>query len=445
MKYKTLYHNTITYKLRNKMIKVIKNSKYHILLCLLMISSITYGQTPGSRYTGTYKKSGPIVYKYQNNIVIEGLEFSSANERAITLWGCKDVIIKNCKFINVDKNVAVFSEKGSNILVTDCFFENVYGAFFAESGSGNIKFEYNDVKNVLGPLRGGPKQTSAVQYRRITGVGNSISNNVIENIEGKSAPDDNINVFNSSGTPGSPIRVANNWIRGGGPSLSGGGILLGDWGGSYQIAENNIVVNPGQYGMGIAGGNNMTLRNNKIYSKKRPVTNVGLSICNWTVTKTTGPSYNITVENNEVNWTHRDGYLNMWYINKNMDMLKGKETNKYNSNLDESILPKVILNRAKNPGDNTPPVTPPVTDDSSLITEVYIDSFKRIAIKYLVSSIPIPIAHAEGYSSTGKLLIAMTLPRYNQAFPISVPNGDYYIKITYPELGKSETTKITIK
>ena len=421
------------------MINVIKNSKYLILLCLLMVTSLTYAQ--GSRYTGTYKKSQPLVYKNQKNIVIEGLEFSSANGRAITLWGCENVIIKNCKFKDVNMKMAIYSEKGSNILVTDCSFENVHGAFVAEAGSGNIKFDYNDVKNVLGTLRGGSARSQAVQYRRSNGAGNSISYNAIENIEGKSAPDDNINLYQSQGTSESPIRVANNWIRGGGPSLSGGGILLGDWGGSYQIAENNIVVNPGQYGMGIAGGNNMILRNNKIYSKKRPVTNVGLSICNWTESKTTGKSYNITVENNEVNWTHRDGYLHMWYIYKNMDILKGKETNKQNLKLNESLLPNVIINRAKNTN-QTPEIEKPLSPDSP-ITQVYIDSYNRIAIKHLYPSVP--MAYAEGYSSTGKLLGSIKLPRYNQSFPITVPPGDYYVKITYPELGKEEISKISIK
>ncbi len=399
-----------------------------------------YGQ--GSRYTGTYKKSAPIEYVNKKNIIIEGLEFTSLKGLAISLWSCNNIIIKNCKFTEIDIKTAIYADKGSNILVSDCTFESVNQAFIASNCTGNVRFEHNDIKNVLGNLRGGPATSQAVQFRQCSGVGNSITFNAIENIEGKSAPDDNINVFHSHGTPESPIRVANNWIRGGGPSPSGGGILLGDFGGSYQIAENNIVVNPGQYGMGVAGGNNMILRNNKIYSRKRTFTNVGLSICNWTPNQTTGNSYNITVENNEINWTHRDGYLNKWFIYENMSHLKGKDTNKENPNLNETILPEVIINRANNSNNENIGENPP-TLPGSPITEVYIDSFKRIAIKYLVS--PIPIAHAEGYTSNGQFLIAMKLPRYNQAFPISVPKGKYYVKITYPELGKTETTEVTIQ
>lgn len=424
------------------MIKLIKNSKYLILLCLLMVSSLTYSQ--GSRYTGTYKKSEPLVYKNQKNLVIEGVEINATDSYCIVLWNCKNVIIKNSKFTSAPNKRAIYIERGANVTVTDSYFENVYEGILADRSVGNIKVEYNDFKNIRGQLDGGSYFVNAVQFNTVSGSGNSISYNSIENIQGESSPEDIINLYASSGTPESPIMIKGNWLRGGGPNPSGGGILLGDHGGSYQIAEDNILVNPGQYGMGIAGGTNMTLRKNKIYSKRQSFTNVGLSIVNWTQSKT-GKSYNITLENNEINWTNKDGKQNSWWIYENMEPVKGKETNKYNKDLDESILPKVIIGRAKNSNDDdeTPQVTPPVVDEPSLITEVYIDSFKRIAIKYLVSSIP--VAHAEGYSSSGKLLIAMTLPRYNQAFPISVPNGDYYIKITYPESGKTETTKITLK
>lgn len=415
--------------------KVIKNSKYYILVCLLMVSSLSFGQ--GSRYTGTYKKSAPLDIVRKNTVVIEGLEFTSSNSRALSIWNSENVIIRNCKFINVDVKVAIYAENSTNVLVTDCTFENVHGAFIAANGKGNIKFEYNDVKNVLGTLRGGAVFSNAVHFNGCNGPGNSISYNAIENLPGEGSPEDNIALYRSNGTPQSPIMIKGNWIRGGGRTGSGGGVNLGDWGGSYQIAEDNILVNPGQVGMGMAGGHNLTIRNNKIFSSRQPNSNVGLAIVNWTGAET-GASYNITVENNDVNWTNKDGNQNLWWIYENMNHLKGKETNKYNKDLNESILPKDILNRAKKPVENTPDPQP-----ESQITQVYMDSFQRIAIKYLVSSIP--LAHAEAYTSTGQLLVAIELPRYNQSFPFIAPKGDYFVKVTYPELGKTEINKITIK
>lgn len=406
---------------------------------MLMVSSLSYGQ--GSRYTGTYKKSNPITHSNKSDIIIEGIEISGIEGRAISLFNSQNIIIRNCKFKDIATSAAIYAENSANILITDCTFENVHRGFIAGNGKGNIKFEHNDVKNILGTLQGGVAFSQAVQFQYCNGPGNSISFNSIENISGQSSPEDIINIYMSNGTAASPIMVNNNWLRGGGPSPSGGGILLGDWGGSYQKAENNILVNPGQYGMGIGGGTHMTLKNNKIYAKRQSFTNVGLSICNWTESNT-GKSHSITIENNDINWTNKEGNLNLWWIYQNMEPVKGKETNKYNEDLNESILPENILNRAKSSDDN-PTVTPPDNNNpDSPITQVYIDSYKRIAIKYLVPSIP--VAHAEGFTSNGQLLIAMTLPRYNQAFPISVPKGDYYVKITYPELEKTEITKVTI-
>jgi len=37
----------------------------------------------------------------------------------------------------------------------------------------------------------------------------------------------------------------------------GGGIMLGDGGGSNIVAKNNILVDPGQYGMAVSGGSYM--------------------------------------------------------------------------------------------------------------------------------------------------------------------------------------------
>ena len=47
-------------------------------------------------------------------------------------------------------------------------------------------------------------------------------------------------------------------------------------GGSGQVIEDNILVNPGQYGIGIAGGANMIVRRNKIFGEVLPWANVGL-------------------------------------------------------------------------------------------------------------------------------------------------------------------------
>jgi hypothetical protein len=79
-------------------------------------------------------------------------------------------------------------------------------------------------------------------------------------------PEDHISTFSSSGTADSPFDIAYNKIRGGGPSTSGGGILAGDFGGDYITVRDNILVNPGQYGLAIAGGTHHRFLRNIVYA-----------------------------------------------------------------------------------------------------------------------------------------------------------------------------------
>ena len=326
------------------MIRIINNIRHLILFTIVLLPSLLFGQ--GSNYTGPYEKSLSLEYKEKNDFVIDGLEFSSSDGKCITLWGCENVVIRNCKFKDVFVDAAVYVQGSTNVTITNCQFENVQAGLIVSRGKGGIKFENNSVKNIVGDLHGGSRFSQAVQFIESNGPGNSISYNVIENIPGESFPEDIINIFHSNGTAESPIIIKGNWIRGGGPSASGGGILMGDWGGSYQIAEDNILVNPGQYGMGIGGGHDIILRNNKIYAKQQPFTNVGLSICNWTQ-KETGPSSNIIVENNSINWTNKEGAISTAWVYENMhdacpDWQKASIPD---LSITEDILPNNILNR----------------------------------------------------------------------------------------------------
>lgn len=99
-------------------------------------------------------------------------------------------------------------------------------------------------------------------------------------------------------------------MRGGGPSSSGGGIMLGDSGGSYITASGNIMVNPGQYGAAISGGTFITLSNNIIYGAQQSFTNVGLYVMNI-------GGYvqaNNTVSGNRVNFFNSAGTSNPNYL-----------------------------------------------------------------------------------------------------------------------------------
>ncbi len=129
--------------------------------------------------------------------------------------------------------------------------------------------------------------------------------------------EDQVNMWQSSGTAASPIFIRYNKIRGGGPSNSGGGIVAGDGGGSYITVDSNILVNPGQYGASIAGGHDNKLLNNQIYSASYPWTNIGAFVWN----QYTPSSYNEEVSGNRINWLNSSGAANNWWDGGNVGVI----------------------------------------------------------------------------------------------------------------------------
>lgn len=90
------------------------------------------------------------------------------------------------------------------------------------------------------------------QYIGVNGGNSRITCNISDQEKGKAWTEDHINMWESRGSSESPLIIAYNKIRGFGPSMSNGGILLGDGAGSYIHAYKNNVINAGGYGMAIA-------------------------------------------------------------------------------------------------------------------------------------------------------------------------------------------------
>ncbi|MFT3751924.1 MAG: right-handed parallel beta-helix repeat-containing protein [Paludibacter sp.] len=304
---------------------------------LLFISHlILFGQ--GSNYAGPYTTSSPIVWSGISNQTISGLAIQNASGHSISLTNCSNITIQRCK-LGPSLREGVYLYNCTNIKIVDCSIENVETGLYA-ANSSTIKFINNDVKNVKGPY---PKGQMA-QFDKINGPGNSISYNVCENIQGESNPEDVISMYMTNGTPTDRVMVVGNWIRGGGPSTSGGGIMSGDNGGSYVLIKDNILVNPGQYGIAIASGNHISIRDNKVYSEKKSYTNVGIYAYNQYPFECTAD----TIMNNTINWTNKDGVLwNTWTDNSCGAVVGWATTNLYDKNLNASVLPTQIIGRAK--------------------------------------------------------------------------------------------------
>lgn len=274
-----------------------------------------------------------------HDLEIKGRTITRAGQTCITLTNCSNIRITGCSFTS-GKARGIYLYNCQNITIENNFFSHVVTGVLADHCKGRIVVERNQFLNMTGPMPGG----QYVQFNTVEGAGCSVSYNKGENIFGQGSPEDCINLYKSRGTPASPIKVIGNWIRGGGPSGSGGGIMLGDNGGAYQIAENNILVNPGEYGMAIAGGEHISIIGNKIYGKAQSFTNVGLYV------NAIG-GYKIShavVKANRIEFYNAKNYNNNWWLADQSAKPEGWDDGGNilgDKTLNENMLPKKIITR----------------------------------------------------------------------------------------------------
>ncbi|MFD2245454.1 glycosyl hydrolase [Pontibacter ruber] len=182
--------------------------------------------------------------------------------------------MKSRRFLTVD----VFK----NVVVENCYMEGTAGISVAESYRGNgttsetIKIRYNKAKNIDGRVQGGKDLVQFVQFNFKGAIRHvEVAWNQIINEPGNSAVEDNINIYNTRGTSDSPIKIHNNYIQGAFPvpatssTYSGGGIITDGDGDinvcpAYVEAFENHLVGLGNYGVGIAGGNNIEIYENRV-------------------------------------------------------------------------------------------------------------------------------------------------------------------------------------
>ena len=275
-----------------------------------------------------FRYSEPVTLTSVHNTIISGISTSQ-----ITLISCENITIKNCQ-VSHGKRPGINISKCTNIKIDSCYLSEVPTGISAEN-SQTVSVTNCQAKNMQGPFPEG----QFVQFKNVSGAGNEVRFNKVENILGKSYAEDAISMLKSSGLPLSPILIESNWIRGGGPSHSGGGIMLGDGGGSYMVAKNNILVDPGEYGMAVSGGTNMSIVNNTIYGKAQSFTNVGLYYRNYSGL----PSSNIFMGKNAVNFKNAENKLNNTYVFPADLIPAGWGTNIYSTQLFEGILPENIV------------------------------------------------------------------------------------------------------
>lgn len=257
-------------------------------------------------------ESPPVSQTGCRNLAIRGKTFRTGSAGvAVRLTDCQDVVIEDNVFDLDSGIVALQIQGGRNILVRRNAFRDVRTGVYAVKTAGGIQVSCNTFRNIAGAKPRG----QMVQFNHATGAGNRIVANSLVHDPGSGNPEDLINLYGSQGTVDDPIQVVGNRLRGGGPSLSGGGIMAGDDGGGHILIAENVLVDPGQYGIGVPAGHHIVVRDNRVFARQQPFTNVGIYAglksemdagfaCD-------GPT--IALRGNQVNWTNRNGIQNAFY------------------------------------------------------------------------------------------------------------------------------------
>ncbi len=235
--------------------------------------------------------------------MIEGKTFKDlgAGVIAIRIENCSNVTIRSVDFLNVAEGV--YALNSSNIKIIDSRYSNITGPAQPRTGANVGNF---------------------VQF-------NNVAGGLIDHNKGRSGDtEDIVSVYQSD-----HVIVEDNHFEGTNwTSASGSGIALADGGGSYNIAQRNILLNPGQVGIFIAGGLNNKILGNTIYGEQRLRSNVGLYVWN----QSSSPCSGQEVTGNRVYWRNAAGSANPAWNAGNCGTVTGWSANNWSATFDISTL-----------------------------------------------------------------------------------------------------------
>jgi hypothetical protein len=308
--------------------------------------------TPGIPADTALTSVSPLVIDGEKDVVIQNVQVSNPKGSCIQIkHRAQNIIIENSRIgpcsrhgieaawsYDIDIRNSYIHDTGEvNIMTYKVDGLNVYNnrlergtSLVHNSRSYQVTVTHNKFLNAKGPHPAG----HFVVFDSVAGGGNRINCNVGENVMGQGKPEEAIILYKSSGDAADPIQIVGNKIKGGGPSTIGGGIVAGDSGGGYALITDNILVDPGQVGIGIGGHDTQAL-NNLIYARKQPFTNVGLYV--WNGNNHDPNCYSNTVQGNSVNWTNKAGSKNPNWDGDNCGPIAGWDDNTWYSNIGPEI------------------------------------------------------------------------------------------------------------
>ncbi|MBB5234006.1 NPCBM/NEW2 domain-containing protein [Deinococcus budaensis] len=258
---------------------------------------------------------GPLIHGYGANLTVRNVRGTSLTPNI--LGRAAEMAIK----IGDARNLRV---EGSTFTGGGIYVHNFIGDPAAGQG---IRILKNNFVNIDGRKSDGAGGYSGsvirqmVQFNGVTRIPTAeIAWNQNINEAGRSAGEDLINMYASSGTPDKPILIHDNYLQGSYPANptegahSGGGILLGDGvtgnpeTNGYQHAYGNTVISTTNYGMAIIGGWGNRIENNRVISSGRTpdgtriaAQNVGLYV--WDMYGSGAAFGGHVMQNNTSGWT----------------------------------------------------------------------------------------------------------------------------------------------
>ncbi|MFM9882897.1 MAG: hypothetical protein ACKVQT_07715 [Burkholderiales bacterium] len=271
----------------------------------------------------TFTPSGPITLT--SGQVVTGLQITNPSGPCINGSGVTNVRITNNKIGpcgSTDTGVGVNLYQAGGIRVDHNSFDDIASALYVIQGGNDIVFEQNHATRIRGPLPRG----QMVQFNNVRGTGHKVMCNVSDQTTPGylAGPEDHVSMYASSGTAASPIDIAFNKIRGGGPSQTGGGMLAGDTGSDNVTIRDNILIHPGQYGIAIAGGSNIRLLRNRVYSRTVfPWSNIGAYVWSQYGASCSGNE----VRGNQAFYLSRNGVANPFWNAGNCGAVAGESEN----------------------------------------------------------------------------------------------------------------------
>ena len=265
-----------------------------------------------------FEASGPIRLAGESGVVLEGLRVSSEDGPCVVVGDSRDITIRHSSIGPCD---------GPAVVVEGSTSVRLEGLEISGSASGVYALESQGVAVVGNTFRNAGR--NFVQFDKVTGGGNQIAGNSGANRLGASSAEDFVNIYQSSGTSSNPLVVSGNTFRDGGPSQSGSGIMVGDYGGSNIVVEGNSLVNPGQVGIGVPGGTNIRVVGNSVFSASQPWSNVGIYVWN----QSDGSCGEIEVRGNRVEWYDAEGSPNPSWNGGNCGTVSGWDDNDWSADL----------------------------------------------------------------------------------------------------------------